>query len=356
MGSALATTAMPLIGGIAGSVLGARNARTASRAMEEAYNKSNAGFEMAKPYVERLYKEGSSALDDMLDAGYYSGATYAGLSPRQEQAARQLAQFGFGNLQYGDQFTNLGQGFGQNFVDLYNRANQDSVANAQAYALANSDPLVNAALRDSRRVLEENTLPSINRAASMSGNTNSSRAGIADALAQRAFDDRAADVRADIQDQLMSRALTQGNTDFNNLNTANTNLQRLFGIGMDITPAALEQVQAGEGILQDDRQRELNAEREFFEGNRDFRFDALNNFGSGILGQAPRNAAPATPNYFDPLMSGIAGGTAGFGAGSRLSSLFGQASPAAPSPSTMFGFGGGFNPASLNFASTGGMI
>jgi len=355
MGSAIASSLAPqIIGGIAGSALGGRNARKASGAFDAAYNKTNAGFDMAKPYVERLYKDGSSALDDMLDAGYYSGATYAGLSPRQEQAAQQLVQFGFDNLKYGDQFTNLGQGFGQNFVDLYNRANQDSVANAQAYALANSDPLVNAALRDSRRALEENTLPSIDQAAAMSGNTNSSRAGVADALAQRAFDDRAADVRANIQDQLMSRALAQGNQDFNNQNTANSNLQRLFGIGMDITPAALEQVQAGGGILQADAQNELNAARDYFEGNRDFRFNALNNFGSGILGQAPRNAATATPNYFDPLMSGIAGGTAGFGAGGRLSSLFGQSS--AVSPTTMTGFGGGFNPASLNSAFTGGMI
>lgn len=357
MGSMAASFAPQIIGGLAGSLLGGRNASTSSRAMEEAYRKSNEGFDMAKPYIKRLYEDGAAALDDILDAGYYQGATYAGLTPRQREAAERLSEFGLGNLGFGAEFTNLGRGFGQNFVDLYNRAAGDSLATARDYALNNAAPLVDAAMRDSRRQLEESTLPTINTAASMAGNTNSSRAGVAEALARRAFDDRQADVTAEIQDRLMGRALSQGNTDFNNMNTANTNLQRLFGIGMDITPAALEQVQIGDGILRTNAQNELDASRAFFEGNRDFNFDTLNAFGSGILGQAPRNAAAATPNYFDPVMGALSGGTAGLGAGMRLSNLLSQSSPsAAVSPTVMMGYNGGFNPLALNSAFTGGMI
>ena len=92
-------------------------------------------------------------------------------------------------------FMNLGRGFAQNYADLYSRAGQDMLANGIQYA---TDPrnyrgLVDAAMRD-RRNLEENTLRGIDIASSGSGNTNSSRAGVADAIAARGFADCEADV------------------------------------------------------------------------------------------------------------------------------------------------------------------
>ena len=86
-------------------------------------------------------------------------------------------------------------------------------------------------LRDSTRQLTEQTLPGINRAASATGNTNSSRAGIADALATRGYQDRAADVSADITNTLMNQSLAQQQRDFANAMSANQGLANAFGTG-----------------------------------------------------------------------------------------------------------------------------
>ena len=214
-------------------------------------------------------------------------------------------------------------GFGQNYADIFNKARAGGMASAQDYAMNNSQPLVDAAMRDATRTLYEGTLPTINRQASASGNANSSRAGVADALARRAYDDRRADVTADIQDKLMGRSLTQFNRDISNQMSANDALKNTFGIGFNLAPAALDYVNKGEGVLQRDEQNQLDDARNFFEGNRDFRYNALNSFGSGILGKAPFSPTmQQTPNYFDPLMSGLSGAMQGFGFGNNLNSLF----------------------------------
>ena len=78
-------------------------------------------------------------------------------------------------------------GFGQNFADLYNsRSNANTMGAAQDYALANSQPLIDAAMRGTNRRIDEQVLPSINLGASASNNTNSStEGGIERALADR---------------------------------------------------------------------------------------------------------------------------------------------------------------------------
>ena len=50
----------------------------------------------------------------------------------------------------------IGQGFGQNYQDLYNRASQDMLGNAINYAGNNFQPLLEAAMLDDRRNLDEN--------------------------------------------------------------------------------------------------------------------------------------------------------------------------------------------------------
>ena len=78
------------------------------------------------------------------------------------------------------------------------------------------DSLTKAAMRDPYRQLTESTLTGIDASASASGNMNSSRAGIADALAQRSYDDRSADVSAGIQDSLMTQYTNNRDTLANN--------------------------------------------------------------------------------------------------------------------------------------------
>ena len=99
-----------------------------------------------------------------------------------------------------------------NVQDALAFANQDNMQGALDYASGDRlDSMVSAAMRDPYRQLTEQTLTGIDASASGSGNMNSSRAGIADAIAQRSYDDRSADVAAGIQDKLMTQYL--GNRD-----------------------------------------------------------------------------------------------------------------------------------------------
>ena len=128
---------------------------------------------------------------------------------------------------YQDQFSGLSgqqQGLTDRFTGMADQAaNTDRLGNAMDYATANSGSLIDAAMRDSTRQLQEQTLPGINKSASGSGNVNSSRAGMADAIAQRSYDDRRADVGAQITDRLMDRSLTQQSQQFADQSGALTN-------------------------------------------------------------------------------------------------------------------------------------
>lgn len=311
--------ALQAFGSIAGGLLGRNSARSQMSAINEMNRLNREGFTLAKPYIKRLYEGGASGLDNILDKGYYQGATYAGLNPLQEQAARDLTAFGRYNAGEGQRLMDISKGFGQNYADIYDKAASGGMDAAQQYALNNANPLVDAAMRDSTRQLQEQTLPGINRQASMSGNVNSSRAGVADALANRAYDDRRADVAADIQDKLMGRSLSQFNNDIRNQQGAADALRTTYGVGFNMTPAALGLIGRGEGILQNDRQMELDADRQSFEGNRDFEMNAYQNFGAGILNRAPMSPGiSASANMYNPMMSGLMGAMQGFGAGGNL--------------------------------------
>lgn len=325
MGEAIAAQ---VAGTVIGGALGNRSANRRMAAIERMNQQNNQGFEMAKPYIDRLYREGAEALDDQLDTGYYQGATYAGLNDNQRRAANMLSDFGFSNAGMGSNLMDTARNFGQNYADAYNLSTAGGLNSAIDYATNNAQPLVDAALRDSRNRLNEVTLPGINQAASATGNANSSRAGVAEAIARRDQNALEADVTADIQDRLLSRSLNQYNQDITNRLATNDALKNIFGIGFELTPSALGQVAAGEGVLQRNAQNELDASREFFEGNRDFRYNALNNFGSGILGQAPRSPSGYQGNFVDPLMATASGALGGFGLGGSLGDLFGKSSPA----------------------------
>ena len=150
-----------------------------------------------------------------MNTGTYQGETLAGPNQYSMGTANNMGQFGLGMQNTGSNIMSQTGGFGQNANALYDQymgmaddAGQDRMATAIDYANNNVDSLANAALRDSRRNLDEN-LRVNNISASGSGNMNSSRAGVADAIARRDFDDRAADVRTDLQNQLIDRSLNQ---------------------------------------------------------------------------------------------------------------------------------------------------
>lgn len=117
------------------------------------------------------------------------------------------------------------QGVTDRFGTLADKAlNDDRMGTASQYAMDNMNPIVDAMMRDDKRTLTEQTIPGINKSASGSGNVNSSRAGVADALANRAYDDRLADVRSDVYNDLRDASLTQQNSQFDQGMTGTVNM------------------------------------------------------------------------------------------------------------------------------------
>ena len=188
-------------GAIIGGAMGLMGANKQAKAMDRANAANMASFNMYQPYVEGNLQGADDALGGVLNTGTYQGETLAGPNQYSMGTANNMGQFGLGMQNTGSNIMSQTGGFGQNANALYDQymgmaddAGQDRMATAIDYANNNVDSLANAALRDSRRNLDEN-LRVNNISASGSGNMNSSRAGVADAIARRDFDDRAADVK-----------------------------------------------------------------------------------------------------------------------------------------------------------------
>ena len=294
-------------------------AKQQQKANQAAIDAQMQGYTDARPFIQDMYQGGTDALNDKLNAGYYAGPTYAGLNPMQTGAIDQQYNFGQNAFGMGNNLMNQGQNFGQNYQNLFNRAGQDQIGNAINYANTNSQPLVDAALRDSTRNLQENTLTNIGLGASGSGNTNSSRAGVAAAIAGRDYMDRAADTGAGIRDRLAKDYLTQNQNQFSNMMNANQGLGNVFqsGFGMGNTATA-NMINAG-GMYQKDLQNQYTDAQSRFEGNRDFASNAYGDYNAQILGRAPQTAGTVRPNLVDPTAAAASGAMAGFGFGQKNS-------------------------------------
>ena len=312
-----------ILGAVIGGMATKKAAKTQAAAERYAADKSAEGFTLAKPYISAMYEQGQDALNDSLAQGAYTGQTYAGLNPTQMQGINYLTGFGQNAIGQGANLMNQGGAFGSNFQDIYNRASGPTLDNAIGYATSSpqAQSMIDAAMRDSRRRLEEQTMPGIGMSASGSGNANSSRAGVAEALAQRAFDDREADVRAGVFNDLTNQYLRSNTQDLQNMTSANEGLKNTYGIGFGMGPQVANMLTKAGGALQSDSQNQMNDNMNSFERQRDFALDQVAKFNAGILNNAPQTAnyQPITTN---PTMAGLGGAMAGFGFGGQLGDLF----------------------------------
>ena len=428
-----------IIGAAVGGLFANSAAKKEAAAIDRTNEANMASFNQYKPYVDAALSGGQGAFNDALGGGYYQGQTLAGPNNMQTTANNAMYDFGTGNMATGQNMMANNAGFGNNAQDLYNqfyglgnqvagrtgmfddmysknigladdyrgsrqqigdyqtqfddltgqsrgitdrfaalsdRANEDRIGAANQYAIDNASPLVDAMLRDDRRALEEGTLPGINIGASGSGNTNSSRAGIASAIAQRGFDDRAADVRSDVVNQLRNAKLAQDNTQFNQAmdatgsmgnsmantgsflgnavgnignqaamtgnmgnaygnasnaamnavnnignvgnqfgNAANMNNQiaNAFNTGTNLATAGGNMAFGAGTNQQAFDQAALNDARANFEGNRDFGYGMYKDYMSGMLGRAPQTTNTAQANMVNPQTATLGGMMSGFG-------------------------------------------
>jgi len=316
-----------IIGGaIIGGGMGLMGANKQAKAMDRANAANMASFNMYKPYVEPNLKAADAALGGVLETGNYQGQTYAGPNQFNRGTANQMGQFGLGMQNSGSNIMGQTAGFGQNANDLYGQymgmadgAGQDRMATAMDYANNNVDALANVALRDSRRGLDEN-LRQGNISASGTGNMNSSRAGVADAIARRDFDDRAADVRTGLQNQLIDRSLQQQARQFsdqgdalNAAGRANQNIMGAYGMGLNTMGEGANFGMNAGNFLQQQEQNRLNDDRDRFERDRDFEFDMRERYGQGILAQGGTTSNTYKPNLVDKGQAAMGGAMSGMG-------------------------------------------
>ena len=318
--SALITAGSTLVGGFMGN----KAAKDDRRAQAEANRLQMMPYMDSRNYVTDMYKRGQNALNQSLDAGYYQGPTFAPLDQMQNDAIQSAAGVGGRAIQDANSFMDVGRGFGANYADIYNRASQNPLDSAINYATANTQPLLQAAMRDDYRNLTEQTLPGINRAASASMNTNSSRAGIADAVAQRAYNDRRADVAANIQDKLIGRAMTANQNQLANMTTANQNLAGTYGTGFTNAGTAADYMLNAGGMLRQEQQGIYDDQRANFEGNRDYDLNQLMAYNAGILGRTPTSAGNPQAVTANPTTATLSGAMAGFGFGQKYGPQFAQ--------------------------------
>ena len=320
--------------GAGASYLGAKKKQ---KAIDAANAANMASFNQYKPYVDNNLKGSEGALNNVLGAGAYQGQTYAGPNAFQTGTANTMGTYGQNMMNSGNAMMGNSAGFGNNANNMYgqyqgmvnNAQQQDRLGNAINYANQNTGSLLDTAMRDDRRNLQENTLTGIDMAASGSGNMNSSRAGIAEAVANRGYDDRRADMASNIQNSLIDRSLNTQNQAFADQQNAlsgamgaNTGISNAYTMGMNTMGQGANFGMNAGNSLQGYDQAQLNDMQKRYEAMRDFELEQRKNYQAGILGKAPQTNNVYAANTVDPMGAAISGGMAGFGFAKENPNMF----------------------------------
>lgn len=321
----VAAIASPIIGGIMGN----KAAKQDAAAQRYAAEMNARAYEDARPYIKDLYKGGTDALNKALEAGAYSGSTFAGMNPLATEGYNYMANFGRGSMGDATGFMGSGGGFGSNYSDIYNRAAAPTLDNAINYATNSpqAQSLIDAAMMQSERNLYENQLPGVANAANATGNTNSSRNFMESAILKRGNADRRANVSSNVFNNLTNQYLRNNTQDINNMMAANAGLKNTYGIGFGMAPKIGDMLTTSGNAFQNNQQGFLDAERDAFVRDRDFAMNQYGDYNAKILGRAPQSSSqrPITAN---PYTATFGGAMAGLGFGNQLSQLF------APTPAT----------------------
>ncbi len=181
----------------------------------------------AKPYQSDYLDFGFGEAKNFYNQGapgYFPGQTVAGFTDEQMQALNALQGFTPGSA---EGMYNLGNQFMGGAGTAMNTASNIAGGAAPQANMMTMDQLnqyqpminqmVDASTRQGMRTYNEQFAPQLNAAAAGSGNLNSSRAGIAQGVAQRGIAENAQNVGANAVNNLFN----QGNS----MNMANANLQ-----------------------------------------------------------------------------------------------------------------------------------
>jgi len=329
-----------IVGAAIGGLVNRKNAKDQIKASAAADRMRMMPYLDVRDYFKDFYSGSTDAFNTGLNTGAYTGPNLAGMDPRTGQGLDAMYNTGNTAVTDANAMMDATRGFAGNAADIYNRAGQDMLGNAATYATNNVEPLLTAAMRDSRRNLEENQLPGVGLAAAGTGNANSSRAGVREAILERGYADRESDMRSSLMDNLMGRSLTSQQNQLGNMMSANQAMGNVYGNAMNMAgTGAAAMMGAGQGQEAYDQAR-LDDDRRRFEEQRDFAMNQYGNYGANILGRMPGGSAfgSVTGSSANPRMAALSGALAGAGYGGNI-----------------FGGGmGGFNPGFSGYHNSGG--
>ena len=320
---------MSLIGGALG-MLGARQDRKNIANMNR---KNNEFYEFMLPYMKDNIERVEGDYMDMYDTGAYTGDMFAPANDRQRLVNDMIYNYGMDQFGIGNTLMNDNAQFGQNTRDIYGdlrnmyaaNAAADPMSDATAYAQANMSPIVDALMRDDKRRLEEQYLPTINLNASGTGNTNASRTGVQAALERRGFDDRKADVSSDVLNTLRNAKLAEDNAQFGrNINAltragqANQDIRSAYTLGADAAAGGLNTAFGSAGNTRRFDQEQMDADKALFDYNTGYKYNLGKDFGGFLSGSTmPVNANYAL-NPVSVMGGGLGGAMSGFGMGNQM--------------------------------------
>lgn len=290
------------------------------------------------PYLTDAFNAAQSNFDSQSALPYYQGETYASLSDSAKQSLQNLQTYASGaGLSTANQLSSLGtslSGYADkagSTIDQYlATANQDptqsNIASASQYA---DNPYlsaqIDAANRDVSRTLNEQTLPTIDRTAAGTGNINSSRAGVAQGIAERGAADQMADTAATMRGNAYSQGLTLASADraqqLQALGNAASAYTGLAGTGINALQAgtqagygAYNEIANANSALQADQQGKDTAAFNQWQGQDQRQADLLaqymNIIGGNSWGSSSTSSGTSTQTSTPSLLSAILGAAA----------------------------------------------
>lgn len=321
-----------LLGGLGGSQ-GSGGGTTTQSA-------TRAPWEPQQDYLTYGFGQAKDALGNALKNPVYTGQRVADLNPYRAQGADTLASFAnqyFNTANQANQnsmgMMNSGAGFGNNAQNIFNRYSgvdpTGQILN-NANQFANNpyvDGMIDASGRDVTRQLNEQTLPGLNRQFSGTGNTNSTRAGVQAAIAERGAADRLADMSSNIRGQFFGKGLdmsqNQYNQDLRNQLLANEPLLQAFNAGtnglnrsQELASGFFDQLNAAGNTFQGQNQAVLDANRAQFNETNQNPLDFINSYMRAVGGDYggtsnSTTTAPTTGGGIGGAISGVLGGALG---------------------------------------------
>ena len=349
-----------IIGGGASIIGGILGAADGSNKNSGSSTTSVAPWKTQQPYLKTGFNAAAGLYDKYMDyPSWYQGPLYAGMNEMQQGAATGAGQYAIGQgmgLSQGminDSQSYLGQT--GNFLSAANRMagfnpadpTSQNIYNAGQYA---DNPYLNGAIdaasRDVTRNLTEDVLPGINRQAAGTGNTNSTRTGIAEGIALRGAQDRIGDIASTIRADAYNSGLNlseqgrqanmQGTLSgqgmgLDALNTA-------IGRGMDMRNQGMQGTVNMFDILgragdqyQQDAQGYADANYTRWKGQYDQPWDLLSRYMGAVGGTnwgstTKQTTDNGSSNWMNALQGGIGGATAGLGLYQDFSKLMNSSS------------------------------